>query len=508
MLVGGYLVLHRPNQALIAGTSARFHCTACWQPFTDAVSGPEGCCAVIVCSPQFHSNDSFWIRSEAPFHFVGSEPTSFVTLALRVALLSSPELAKAQFEHQTKEGHCLKLLLRADNDFYSQIPHLRANGLEITPAALKAVPACQPPPTAGILARATDQLVPAEEPDAPVIRKTGLGSSAALTVSTIAAVSSLLGLLPSSSGEGFVDGASLTLADKATVMRCGQVSHGLAQGKVGSGFDVSAAVRGTQSYTRVSRSVMADAMNVVAAALKQDAAQDAIAAATGILCGARAPSEATSTDGTIAKVSGAATGVEKGACRGWMGAGWDLEVQPARLPRSLDLLLADVSGGSSTPSMVTKVEEWRENGGEAVWETVVEATTAAQSALAALAAAEGSSELSAEGNGVLPGVLAAMARVHASEWDARAGELAAAGGDTTAAAAAAAGYVRAAAAASEALKRWRVSMRAMGEAADVPIEPDTQTALIDATEAIPGVLAAAVPGGEYCLCCTVPTVHW
>lgn len=34
----------------------------------------------------------------------------------------------------------------------------------------------------------------------------------------------------------------------------------------------------------------------------------------------------------------------------------------------------------------------------------------------------------------------------------------------------------------------------MGEGAGVPIEPDEQTALADATASLPGVLAAGVPG--------------
>lgn len=36
--------------------------------------------------------------------------------------------------------------------------------------------------------------------------------------------------------------------------------------------------------------------------------------------------------------------------------------------------------------------------------------------------------------------------------------------------------------------------RAVGEAADVPIEPAAQTSLADATLAVPGVAAAGVPG--------------
>jgi phosphomevalonate kinase len=50
----------------------------------------------------------------------------------------------------------------------------------------------------------------------------------------------------------------------------------------------------------------------------------------------------------------------------------------------------------------------------------------------------------------------------------------------------------------------RLHLKAMGQAAsDVPIEPDSQTALADATANLPGVITALVPGagGYDALCC-------
>jgi phosphomevalonate kinase len=40
----------------------------------------------------------------------------------------------------------------------------------------------------------------------------------------------------------------------------------------------------------------------------------------------------------------------------------------------------------------------------------------------------------------------------------------------------------------------------MGNQAEVPIEPPSQTQLIDATLEIPGALIAGVPGGIYHFC--------
>ena len=39
--------------------------------------------------------------------------------------------------------------------------------------------------------------------------------------------------------------------------------------------------------------------------------------------------------------------------------GWDAEVVPFRLPPGVQLMLGDVAAGSSTPSMVGKVNAWR-----------------------------------------------------------------------------------------------------------------------------------------------------
>ena len=49
---------------------------------------------------------------------------------------------------------------------------------------------------------------------------------------------------------------------------------------------------------------------------------------------------------------------------------------------------------------------------------------------------------------------------------------------------------------SAALQRSRRLLREVGESAQVPIEPASQTQLIDASLTINGVMAAAVPGGK------------
>lgn len=65
------------------------------------------------------------------------------------------------------------------------------------------------------------------------IAKTGMGSSAALTTSLVAAMLSFLGIIRLSGQR-----------DLTIVYRLSQIAHSVAQGKIGSGFDVSAALFG------------------------------------------------------------------------------------------------------------------------------------------------------------------------------------------------------------------------------------------------------------------------
>lgn len=68
------------------------------------------------------------------------------------------------------------------------------------------------------------------------IAKSGLGSSAALTVATVAAVMKAFGLK----------------ANKQKVHKLAQIAHSIATGKVGSGFDIASACYGSILYTRYS----------------------------------------------------------------------------------------------------------------------------------------------------------------------------------------------------------------------------------------------------------------
>lgn len=133
--------------------------------------------------------------------------------------------------------------------------------------------------------------------------KTGLGSSAALVTSLVAALLLHLGLADLESG-------------RDTIHALAQAAHCAAQGKVGSGFDVASAVYGTHVYRRFSPAVL-----------------EPMFAGTASL---------------LDIVSGK----------------WDQETRPFRLPRGLRLMLADVDAGTDTPSFVGQVLKWRKEKAE------------------------------------------------------------------------------------------------------------------------------------------------
>jgi phosphomevalonate kinase len=101
-----------------------------------------------------------------------------------------------------------------------------------------------------------------------------------------------------------------------------QAAHCAAQGKVGSGFDVAAAVYGTCIYTRFSPSILASL-------------------------------ESPGSAGFSTQLRGI---VESG------GVGWDTEVKKddVKIPAGMALVMCDVDCGSQTVGMVKQVLAWRD----------------------------------------------------------------------------------------------------------------------------------------------------
>lgn len=93
----------------------------------------------------------------------------------------------------------------------------------------------------------------------PEVAKTGLGSSAAMTASVVAAILHYLGAisLPILDSNRSRDNATNSGLD--LVHAIAQSAHCMAQGKIGSGFDVSASVYGSQRYIRFSPTILSSA---------------------------------------------------------------------------------------------------------------------------------------------------------------------------------------------------------------------------------------------------------
>jgi phosphomevalonate kinase len=261
-----------------------------------------------------------------------------------------------------------RLTVLADNDYYSQ-PH-SMTGTEINPTRFAKFPTSLE--------------------DA---HKTGLGSSAAIVTSLTAAL--LSHYLPTS----VFDVA--TEEGKRVLHNLAQAAHCAAQGKVGSGFDVAAAVYGSCLYRRFSPSVLGG--------LPVPGTPGFAPALTALI-------DSPAWDHSIAK-----DGVS--------------------VPAGLALRMCDVDCGSQTVGMVKQVLAWRAANPEAAGQN----WTALQERNLALG------RLLADGAEDKNAVIAAVDAI-------------------------------------------RTLIREMGTASGVPIEPESQTALIDALRGVEGVLNGVVPG--------------
>ena len=225
--------------------------------------------------------------------------------------------------------------------------------------------------------------------------KTGLGSSAALVTSFTGSV--LTHYLPKELFDLTTDKGKKVLHNLA------QAAHCAAQGKVGSGFDVAAAVYGSCRYKRFSPSLLSS--------IPEPGAPGFAAALSAVV-------EETNSENV-----------------------WDVEVEKdlVSVPKGVTLRMCDVDCGSQTVSMVKKVLAWKAadaEGSKKLWDDL-------QSRNDELAGALKDSKLED-----LP------ARLSAS----------------------------------------RKLIKEMGDRSEVPIEPDTQTELLDAVSKVDGVFGGVVPG--------------
>lgn len=309
---------------------------------------------IFACSPSVLSGSSI-------------NPNPFVETTLTYALTYiasvSPSRHRSAFSLDP-----VHLTVLADNDYYSQ-PHTIPN-TEKNPTRFSKFP------------------TPLKDAN-----KTGLGSSAALVTSLTASL--LTHYLPA---ELFDIGSQ---EGKRILHNLAQAAHCAAQGKVGSGFDIAAAVYGSCRYRRFSPSILKD--------MPEPGAKGFAPAVVDLV-----------------------TKQET----------WDTEVtkEGVRVPPGMAIRMCDVDCGSQTVGMVKKVLAWKESAPEAskqLWDSL----QAKNEALGQILAEDRQDEI------------------------------------------------------KPAVDAIRELIRAMGVESGVPIEPESQTALLDAlvTE-VDGVYNGVVPG--------------
>ena len=611
LLTGGYLVLDRSFSGMVFSLSARFHCAltplasaelraAVLTPSPARSLEEERLCVAASSSPHdllalflLHAPQrcagltEYWVRirtdsGDGSLPFAGStsvqrrplssEDNAFVAAALYYGLhLLSSMLPAALL--RSRLGAPLLLTVLGDAAFYTA---------EVT------------------------ETVSAVAPHARVDGKTGLGSSATLVASLVAALFQVFGLLdaqlppivlpvpppamdasfvvvdgdgdgstaqPSSSRTPGLSGlvqssaaqlplasvfsapSSLPSSSSAAAPLCppcalslslsarvsvahhlSQVVHTIAQGKVGSGFDVAAAFYGSHVYTRFSprciqplldaaedaqRTQSADLVDhridralLLRALLprvdheqerqRQQQQQQQQHGGEGASSQQQPPSSPSSTrsSSSLSRTPSPLMPLQCPAC-GWLSEGrveWDEVIAPIALPSFLELLLVDVQGGAKTPSMVQAVLSWRKRSpreADDLWQRLSEAVLEAEQLLRAMQRRESDAlQAAARGVGVGLALLRSTALRLAERTAAQWPELLLTPSPSTAFSAAAVDVplVQSLLALHARFLRIRALYRAMGDACGVAIEPPGQTRLCDWTMQQPGVLAAVVPG--------------
>ncbi|KAI9066605.1 Phosphomevalonate kinase [Trametes sanguinea] len=430
LLAGGYLVLDHAYSGLVVSTSSRFYSVV----RTIASNTPsDGPIQIRVRSPQFE--DATWlyfVEFDGPHavrvEHVADNATSattknkFVHLALQRTLALAAEL-KSVGTLQNTLSCGLDITIVGDNDFYSQRAQLAAQNLPPTLDSLSKLP-----PFAKTGVRLPD------------VHKTGLGSSAALITSLVSALLLHLGVIPRDAFSPTEDAQS---DGRKLAHNLAQYVHCLAQGKVGSGFDVSAAVFGSQLYTRFDPAVLEPLM-------KDDISDVPLHPVLS-------PSNPK----------------------------WNYRVEPFKLPPQTRIMLADVDAGSDTPSLVGKVLKWRQAHAaeaKALWDKIDGLNRALSKTLLEL------SEKAERNPTAYRKAVKYISTIQSVQW--LANPNIADNEHHIALKQVIESFIDA----HNLSQDIRENMRTMGELADVPIEPPEQTALLDACISVAGVIGGGVPG--------------
>ncbi|XP_058224541.1 phosphomevalonate kinase, peroxisomal-like [Rhododendron vialii] len=434
LMTGGYLVLERPNAGVVLSTNARFY--AIVKPLNNNID-PEilAWTYVKLTSPQMSRETIYKMSLEhLTLQCVSSSDSRnpFVEFAVQYAVAA----ARAKFDKDKKDMLHKLLLQGLDitilgcNDFYSYRNQIEARRLPLTPESLASLP-----PFTSITFNTEGEKGETRKPE---VAKTGLGSSAAMTTAVTAALLHYFAVvnLPSLSEDQHHEKESTVDID--VVHEIAQTAHCIAQGKVGSGFDVSSAVYGSQRYVRFSPDVLSSAQDAIKGKSLEEVISDVI------------------------------------------NGKWDHERTKFSLPPLMNLLLGEPgAGGSSTVSMVGAVKKWQKSKPQKAletWKKLSDANSALEVRLNML------STMAKEHWDSYTSIIDKCSLHKSEKWMELSSE------PTEAE------IVKALLGARDTMLEIRFHMRLMGQAAGIPIEPESQTKLLDATMNMEGVLFAGVPG--------------
>jgi phosphomevalonate kinase len=263
LIAGGYLVLDPAYSGLAVATSSRFY-TVARSLSSGTATSDDAYIHICVKSPQFSDGRwSFELQRQSDDDHLSIQPSGcarrpslctctltqvhssgrnkFVEIALResIKFASCVVGIDALFQALRAGGSAdtLDLTIVGDNDFYSQARLV--NPFEGT---LFSRPTFTYPQSFSHGQDDPSRIPPFNPLNVAIadVHKTGLGSSAAMVSSLVSAICLHISAMDT----------SLPAGSKETLHNLAQYVHSLAQGKVGSGFDVSAAIYGTQVYRR------------------------------------------------------------------------------------------------------------------------------------------------------------------------------------------------------------------------------------------------------------------
>jgi phosphomevalonate kinase len=506
LLAGGYLVLESDNVGLVVAVDQRFYTRIQWREGEDSI---DPVVPITVQSPQFNAKWIFsWNRAtgalsqqsedechDQPSRNVFVETTLQFCCLILLPCLPMPTIGSSNTASSVSSRIDISIL--ADNAFYSVIPHLPESLWETSSSnsetshilqAVRNLPKFLPLVPSGKMQPKVQPLL--EKKYSTKICKTGLGSSAALVSSLTAAFLTAAQRVVQKNRESRSP-FQFSLLDQKYIVA--QIIHAAAQGKVGSGFDIAAAFRGSHVFHHPSLPEPRSAQMQSILATFEDwksvqNSSDAVSMAhqlnqqlNEILASVAAPSRSTSctaADGVLPSPAAVPIGKKNSL---------------------LQVILADVSGGSDSPGMSRKIMAWKTQQQSAsriphwddlrelneriilLWKRIDEhnATIEDRIKLASSSATQWIEWASSNPGSRMPHDGSPKSNQKELRKDHYPSFLV---------------LVSLVVDLVHAFREYRMHFKAMGEAANVPTEPDAQSALADSTEQLPGVVAALVPG--------------